>query len=136
LLDCSILISGSHDKSALIFDMKAKNNKPIQILEDSKDSIESIDISLYEILTSSIDGYVRIYDIRKGKLYVDKISESISFSKFSVDKKTYSISSLNSKIYLIDNNDGNLLNTYSSHENKNYKIKSTFSNDDKCNSLQ
>lgn len=46
---------------------------PIQILEDAKDSISSVYISSYEIITGSIDEHVRTYDIRAGRLRTDAI---------------------------------------------------------------
>jgi WD40 repeat protein len=68
-------LSGSYDKNVFIFDMKSKGNKPIQTLSESKDSIENIDTSDYEIITASIDGFIRIYDIRNGKIIEDNIFE-------------------------------------------------------------
>ena len=44
---------------------------PIQILEEAKDSITSVCILGSLIVTGSVDGYVRTYDVRKGELRVD-----------------------------------------------------------------
>ncbi|RXG59844.1 WD repeat domain-containing protein 83 [Armadillidium vulgare] len=39
-----------------------------KILEEAKDSVTSVSVSGHEILTSSLDCYSRVYDIRNGKL--------------------------------------------------------------------
>ena len=47
--------------------------EPIQILDEAKDSISNIQVSDHEVLTGSVDGYVRRYDLRNGKLNADCI---------------------------------------------------------------
>ena len=46
---------------------------PIQIMDEAKDSISSITVSDFEILTGSVDGYIRRYDMRNGMLHADCI---------------------------------------------------------------
>ncbi|CAG8567056.1 11826_t:CDS:2 [Racocetra fulgida] len=47
---------------------------PIQILEEAKDSITSLQISQYEIVSGCTDGNIRTHDIRMGTLLTDLIS--------------------------------------------------------------
>jgi mitogen-activated protein kinase organizer 1 len=49
--DASIIASGSYDSSVKLWDCKSNNRAPIQVLEDAKDSIESISIAQNEIMT-------------------------------------------------------------------------------------
>jgi mitogen-activated protein kinase organizer 1 len=49
--DASIIASGSYDSSVRLWDCKSNNRAPIQVLEDAKDSIESISIAQNEIMT-------------------------------------------------------------------------------------
>ena len=44
-----------------------------KILDEAKDSVTSIQVSDYEILTGSADGCIRRYDLRNGKMTVDFI---------------------------------------------------------------
>lgn len=44
---------------------------PLQILEEARDSVMSVAIRGHLIVTGSVDGYVRSYDIRKGELRTD-----------------------------------------------------------------
>lgn len=44
----------------------------LQILDENKDSVTSLDVSDYEILVGSADAKVRRYDIRNGQLLTGK----------------------------------------------------------------
>jgi mitogen-activated protein kinase organizer 1 len=84
--DDSILASCSYDASVRLWDCKftaflgncltarSQNRMPIQVLEDAKDSVTSIQIKNYEIITGSVDGRLRTYDLRVGKLMTDVIA--------------------------------------------------------------
>ena len=73
--DSSVLASGSDDKTVRLWDMRARESRyPIQILEDAKDSIGSVCIKGATIAVGSVDGNVRIYDIRKGSMAADNLN--------------------------------------------------------------
>ena len=75
----SVVVSGSFDATVRIWDAKSQNTKPIQVLEDAKDSILSVRVDGWEILTGSVDGQIRAYDIRMGTVYVDHIGRAYIF---------------------------------------------------------
>lgn len=52
--DCSVVISGSSDNTVCIWDMQSRSMKPVQILNESKDAILSIDVHGSQILTGYI----------------------------------------------------------------------------------
>lgn len=81
--ESTVIISGSLDGSVRIWD--CKSNKVIQIFEEAKDSVTSLCISDHEILTGSVDGRLRRYDIRHGQLLEDYIGSehfSLLLSKY------------------------------------------------------
>lgn len=45
-------------------------------LSEAKDSVSSIDVIEYEVITGSIDGRVRCYDIRKGIMQTDVVAST------------------------------------------------------------
>ena len=44
---------------------------PIQILEEARDAVQTIHVGPTTITAGSIDGHVRVYDLRKGELRAD-----------------------------------------------------------------
>jgi len=126
----TVMITGSYDKSVRIWDLKSNSIDPIQILNDAKDSITSIFITDHEIVSGSVDGKIRNYDIRSGLLRTDYVNHPITSIKLSHDGNCILASCLDSSIRLIDKTSGELLATYLGHKNVTYKIDSCLSNDD------
>lgn len=50
--DCSVVVSGSYDKTVRIWDCKSRSFTPIQILEEAKDSVADVYIADEEIFTA------------------------------------------------------------------------------------
>lgn len=55
---------------------RSQNRAPIQTLNEAKDSVTSIIISGPVVITASIDGHVREYDLRMGELRSDLIGRA------------------------------------------------------------
>lgn len=72
--ESTIILSGSVDCSVKSWDCKSRSKEPVQVFDESKDSITSIAVSDHEIITGSLDGKVRRYDLRKGQLHIDDLS--------------------------------------------------------------
>ena len=49
--DFTVLVSGSYDATVRCWDTRSKSKEPIQILNDAKDSVPSVQISDHTILT-------------------------------------------------------------------------------------
>ncbi|KAF9174733.1 WD repeat-containing protein 83 [Mortierella sp. AD010] len=103
---------------------------PIQIMDEPKDSVTSIQIQGADLLAGCVDGSIRIYDIRMGSLTTDQIFEPITSVSFSKDGNCILASSLDNTVRLMDRADGGLLNAYKGHKNSQYKIRSCLSNTD------
>ena len=118
---------------------RSRSFDPIQILDEAKDSISSIFVASYEILSGSIDEHVRTYDIRAGRLRTDNIGSMltsqgslltkigpISSVSLSHDERVLLVSSLDNTIRLFDKDDGKLFVKYTGHKNTGYVIASRF----------
>lgn len=55
----------------------AQSRQAIQILEEARDAIQTIHVGSTTIITGSIDGHVRTYDLRKGELRSDFIGRMV-----------------------------------------------------------
>lgn len=69
--ESTVLASASFDASVRLWDLRSQQGKPIQVLQDAKDSITSVILGREEIVTGSVDGSVRTYDLRMGMLRTD-----------------------------------------------------------------
>jgi len=106
--------------------MKAHTRTPIQILNEARDSITSINISTTEIITGSVDGYIRTYDLRKGQLRSDFLGHPVTSLQPTKDGSTILVGTLDSTLRLLDTTSGTLLNSFTGHANQSYRTKACF----------
>ncbi|KAI4271332.1 MAG: hypothetical protein L6R35_006544 [Caloplaca aegaea] len=121
---------GSFDATVRLWDCKSQSTKPIQVLDDSKDSVSSLHVLGHEVVTGSVDGRMRLYDLRMGMMYADTIgpfpaySDPITSVQQTSDGNAVLVSTLDSTIRLMDKSNGQMLQSYKGHLNKDYRIRS------------
>lgn len=76
-----------------------------------------LQVTDHELLTSSIDGRVRRYDLRVGSLFTDYIGSPVTCAKFSKDGQCFLTSSHDSTLRLLDISTGEMLG-----EDKNVRL--------------
>lgn len=69
----SVVLSGSFDSTVRLWDSKSHDYRPMLVLSDAKDSVSSLEVVGNEVMTGSIDGRIRVYDLRMGMVNVDVI---------------------------------------------------------------
>ena len=79
---------GSFDSTVRLWDCKSQSVKPIQVLDEAKDSVSSLHVAGHDIVTGSVDGRMRIYDLRMGMVYVDIIGRTRARASSKVETKT------------------------------------------------
>lgn len=52
--DFTVLVSGSYDATVRCWDIRSRNKDPIQIMDDAKDSVPTVQISDHTILTGCV----------------------------------------------------------------------------------
>ena len=119
----NVLFTGSNDKTVRLWDLKA-GGKPncLHTLADATDSITAIVVTKHEVLTGSVDGSVRRYDLRKAACVVDEVHEAVGNVALSNDGECILVSTLDSKIRLFSKDSGDVLATYCGHTNKKYRV--------------
>jgi mitogen-activated protein kinase organizer 1 len=110
--DSSVALSGSIDGTVKCWDVKSKRQEPIQTLEESGDSVTSLDVSDHEILVGSADCRVRRYDLRNGQMLVDYVGSPVSSVSFTKDGQCLLVSATNDTIKLFDKSTGELLQEF------------------------
>ena len=68
-----VVVSGSFDATVRVWDAKSAATKPVQVFEDARDSVSSVAVVGWEIVAGSVDGKVRLYDVRMGVVYTDVV---------------------------------------------------------------
>lgn len=127
----NVLISGSYDTSTHLYDLRDRSKAQVQALNDAKDSITTVLSPVEtEIWTASVDGFVRVYDVRKGSLTVDNLHAPVSSLCMSNDQECIVASTLDSSVQLLDKNTGELLSQYRGHINSLYKLECAILFDD------
>jgi mitogen-activated protein kinase organizer 1 len=125
-----VIVSGSYDSSVRAWDCRSRSYDPIQVLGDARDSVTSVQLAPSEILAGSVDGSVRRYDLRFGKLHCDTIANPVTCVSFSRDGNCILASCLDNTLRLMDKDSGEMLNSYKGHKNQDYKLDSCLSHDD------
>ncbi|KAI0744924.1 nuclear mRNA splicing protein [Earliella scabrosa] len=124
--DASVLASGSYDSTVRLWDLKSQNRSPIQILEDARDAVQTIHVGKTYILTGSVDGHVRTYDLRMGELRSDFLGHPVTAIVPSQDNQTYLATTLDAHIRLMDMSTGKMLNDFKGHSSTSYRIRACF----------
>ncbi|KAL5022334.1 hypothetical protein ScPMuIL_001489 [Solemya velum] len=128
--ESTVVLSGSIDCTIKAWDCRSRSTNPIQTMDDPKDSVTSLEVSDHEILAGSADGHIRRFDLRMGKLFVDTIGKSVSCVTFTRDGQCVLVGTLDSTLRLMDKDTGEMLNEYTGHKNKDYKIDSCLNHRD------
>lgn len=108
------------------------------VLSEAKDSISAVLTSrtgggggaghAYEILAGSVDGRVRTYDLRMGRVEEDVIGASVTSLARTRDGKGVLVGCLDSSIRLMDRDTGGLLKQYKTDAftNTEFRLESAF----------
>ena len=108
--DKNLAASASLDCLVRIWDLRMQK-LPVQILEDAKDSVTRVHIRDDTIVTSSLDGCIRQYDIRKGQVIDDYFKTGITASDVTKDGALGVACLENKGVVLIDLEEGKELKT-------------------------
>ncbi|KAM7533550.1 hypothetical protein Aperf_G00000126088 [Anoplocephala perfoliata] len=125
-----LLLSVGIDGMLLAWDVRARSQYPIQTMHEAKDSVNCLTVRRWQIITGSVDRCVRIYDVRKGIMTEEYIGYPVTSVGLSFDGQCLLVASQDSVVRLFDYGNGELLNKYTGHVNKNYRIDCCFLNDD------
>lgn len=128
--DGSVLASGSVDATLRLWDCKSSSSRPIQILDEAKDSVSSVVILGALIVVGTVEGIVRTYDMRMGRLCTDVLGPAVTCISLTKDANCALISALDSTLRLMDGADGAVLHRYEGHRNAEFRVRSCFGRDE------
>ncbi|KAL7956461.1 WD40-repeat-containing domain protein [Trichoderma compactum] len=108
----SLVVSGGFDTTVRLWDVRSTSFKPIQVLSEAKDSVTSLVVRGPEVIAGSVDGRVRSYDVRMGACTTDVVGASVVSLDLTKDGKAMLVGSLDSKLRLMDRDNGTCLRAY------------------------
>jgi mitogen-activated protein kinase organizer 1 len=97
----------------MLWDMRANTWEPVQTLKDATSSITSLSILGASLYASSLDGHVRTYDLRLGKMFDDLVGQPVNSVRPSKLGDSLLVSSQEGKLRLFDAANGSVLQTFS-----------------------
>lgn len=121
--DSSIAISGGRDNAVFCWDIRTRRLEPVQMMREAKDCITSVLSNENKIITSSLDGCVRCYDIRVGEMTCDKVGVPITYLNMTQDEQCLLAACQDSVVRLLDCDSGGLLSEYRGHKADDYHIE-------------
>lgn len=106
--------------------IRSQSRQPIQTLDNARDAIQSLHVGNTYILTGSVDGHIRTYDLRKGELRADYLGHPVTSVVPTQDGSTALVSTLDSHVRLMDLQTGAMLNDFKSHRAAEYRVRACF----------
>lgn len=134
-VDGCVLATASYDNTARLWDLRSQSRHAIQVLDDFKDSVTGLAVARddgkdYGIATSSVDGAVRTFDLRRGLVHTDSFETPVTAVALSGDGACLAASCLDSSLRLLELQGGAQLNLYKGHDHASFALEACFSNDD------
>jgi mitogen-activated protein kinase organizer 1 len=154
-----LLATGSYDRTLKFWDLRSSHRHPLQTVDDFGDSVTSVALSKEtgggldqpaqfgrhgveavrqkkvpatdtSVVVGCVDGKVRTYDLRKGRLHADDFKVPVTSVSVSRDGHVAVASCLDGSARLIEVATGTQLNRYTGHAHEKYALESCFSHDD------
>ncbi len=95
-----------------------------------QDSVTSVVVHGCEIIASSVDGTIRRFDVRMGRMYVDELHHAITSVSVSHDGLCVLGACLDSTLRLLDKASGQLLASYTGHVHQSVRMDCCLTPDD------
>lgn len=127
-----VLASGGFDTTVKLWDCRSgaggSGGKPIQSLGEATDSVTSLVVRGPEVVAGSVDGRVRTYDIRTGKVVVDVLGASVTSLDLTKDGRALLVGGLGDGgggggVRLMDRDTGSCLRSYAAPGRRNAELR-------------
>lgn len=122
-----VLVSGGYDAAVKVWDCRSRSSDPIQTMRTFKDSVMSVIATKNsQIVAGSVDGTVRLFDVRIGKEVVDLVHHPVTSVTTTGDDNCILAACTDGCLRLLDRAEGDLLNEYRGHVHQSAKLDAAF----------
>lgn len=136
-----IYATASYDSTVRLWDARSRSKEPLMILDQANDAVTCVagGRGVAQIITSSVDGKIRTYDLRTAQMYTEDLTHPITSFSITTDGSSIAASCLDGIIRLW----GCATNTlrmnsrkkvyqklHSFHKSNNYKMECAFTSND------
>lgn len=121
--DSGLAVSGGKDNLVMCWDIRTRKQEPIQVMNEAKDCVTAIIVNDIKIITSSLDGCIRHYDLRAGELTCDNVGPPIVHMAQTKDGQCMVAACSDNVLRLIDNDSGEQLAQYKGHKSEDFQIE-------------
>lgn len=128
--EANLVLSGSADGTVRIWELSARSSSPVQVLSDFRDSVSKLKVTDSEIVVSSLDGCIRVYDIRNGIMKTDDFFSPVTGFDLSHHGQTIISNHSDGVLRLSDRNVPEVLTKYTGHSVTNHLVSCVFNQDD------
>ncbi|KAK3279287.1 hypothetical protein CYMTET_12816, partial [Cymbomonas tetramitiformis] len=128
--DCSVVVTAGYDQAVKFWDCRSQSIDAIQTLTGFKDSVSTVRVQGTCVVAGSVDGTVRTYDVRRGRVTTDDLVQPVTFMQLSHDHRCVVAGCLDATIRLMDRASGQVLNTFEGHTNTSLKLECCTTNSD------
>ena len=122
----AVLVTGSSDRTVRLWDLRSGSPHPIQVLSDARDAVSHARVCGTDVVAASVDGVLRTYDVRVGRLLADSVGEPITGVGISGAGDRVMLSCLDSTVRLLDRRSGRQLHALAGHEHKAFHLRGAF----------
>lgn len=127
-----LVISGSYDTSVRVWDLRQPRARPVQTLTEASDAVTSVCVVEDDacLLAAGVDGVLRSYDIRCGKMCADVVGPPIGTMTLTRDSLCVLVARLDGSLCMLERASGDVLCIYSGHVNSQFSVGCAVSCDD------
>lgn len=125
--NCEILATGGYDQAVKIWDCRSRSIDPVQTMKPFRDTVMSLEFtSRSDIVAGSVDGTVRRFDVRLGRLVTDLVHHPVTSVAATKDSNCILAACTDSCVRLLDRGGGDLLAEYRGHRHAGTKLDAAF----------
>lgn len=129
--NCDVLGSAGYDQCLKLWDCRSRSIDPIQVVRGFRDSVSSVAITdRADVVAGSVDGSVRRFDVRMGRVFVDEVHHPVTCVVVSGDGNCLLAACMDGCLRLLDRQGGSLLQEYKGHKHTSFRMDCCFTPSD------